>query len=355
MIEAMHIVDNLARPDMLEQLDMLAGANERVISVGPPPTDMTRPVEIARCTMGSARLAGWSMRKLPGSEGIIHAWSPKAMLAGRELALATGRALVASIPAPPTTREELNALAKAVGPGLLNVVVPTDSARRRLIARGLPERFCHTLEPAARAWPAADEARGEIRKALNVADGARLLVSPAPFVRDAGHEYASWAHAILRHVPLNLRLAFTSTGPLEDHVRFFAHTTGFDEEVHFTHGRLPAAKVLAAADMAVFPQTRDIGVLAIASAMAAGLPILATNLAPIAELTGNGQAAELTEPGPRETSAGLLKLTDDDDLSRRLGQAAANRTAKMLDPGIVKEKLQAIYSAALETKAHGAR
>ena len=139
---------------------------------------------------------------------------------------------------------------------------------------------------------------------------------------------------------------------MEDHVRFFAHTTGFDEDVHFTTGRFSDAEVLAASDIAVFPQTRGVGVFTLASAMAAGLGILVSNLGSIIELTGGSQAAVLTEPGPRETAAGLLELADDDDLARRLGREARDRAARMFDPPDVAKKLQSIYSAALETKTH---
>lgn len=352
MIEALHIVDNRARPDILEQLDMLAGAGERILSAGPPPAGMARPVKPVHCTMGSARLAGWRMRELVGTAQVIHAWSAQALWAGRELALATGRAPVLTIPAAPTTPDDWKTLRQAVGPGLVNVVAPTDFARRQLIAGQLPARFCHALPPAARALARPDEARGEVRGALGIGAGTKLLVAPDPLVRYAGHEYASWSHAILRHVPLDLRLAFPSSGPMADHMRFFAHTTGFDAEVHFTHGRFSVAQVIAASDITVFPQTRDVGVFTMAAAMAAGRTIVASNIGGMAELAGDGEVAALIEPGPRETSAGLLKLADDDDLARRLGRAARDWAAKMFDPSAVAAKLQAIYAAALETKAH---
>jgi len=239
-----------------------------------------------------------------------------------------------------------------VGPGLLNVAAPTDFARRQLIAAQLPARFCHVLPPAAKALARPDEARAEVRRALGVEASTKLLVAPDPLVRYAGHEYASWSHAILRHVPLDMRLAFPSSGPMADHVRFFAHTTGFNAEVHFTHQRFSVAQVIAASDITVFPQTRDVGVFTIAAAMAAGRTILASDLAPIAELTGDGEAATLIEPGPRETAAALLELAEDDDFARRLGRTARDRAARMFDPSAVAAKLQAIYAVALETKVH---
>ena len=352
MIEALHIVDSRTRPDMLEQLDMLAGADDRVFSAGPPPRGIARPVKPVHCTMGSSRLAGWRMRDLAGNAQIIHAWSQQALWAGRELALTTGRAMVLSIPAAPTSPGDWKTLRQAVGPGLLNVVVPTDFARRRLIAGQLPPAFCHVLAPAARTLDNADEARRAVREALGIDGDTKLLVAPDPFVRYAGHEYASWSHAILRHAPLELRLAFPSSGPMEDHVRFFAHTTGFDDEVYFTHGRFTVAQVIAAADIAVFPQMRDVGVVYLSAAMSAGRAIAASGVGGIAELAPDGQVALLSGTGPRETSAALLRLAEDDELARRLGRAASQRAGELFDPRVAATRLQAIYAAAMETKAH---
>jgi len=352
MIEALHIVDSQARPDMLDQLDMLAGADELVFSAGPPPWGIQRPVKPVHCTMGSSRLAGWRLRDLAGSARIIHAWSRQALWAGRELALTTGRAMVLSIPAAPTTPADWKTLRQAVGPGLLNVVVPTDFARRRLIAGQLPPAFCHVLAPAARAPANADEARGTVREALGIDGNMKLLVAPDPFVRHAGHEYASWSHAILRHIPLPLRLAFPSSGPMEDHVRFFAHTTGLDEEVHFTHGRFSVSQVIAAADIAVFPQTRPVGMACLSAAMSAGRAIVASGVGGMAELAPDGQAALLSGTGPRKTSAALMRLAEDDELARRLGRAASQRAGELFDPRAAAARLQAIYAAAVENKAH---
>jgi len=352
MIEALHIVDSSTRPDMLEQLDILAGANDRVLSAGPPPQGLARPVTPVHCTMGSSRLAGWRMRDQAGSARIIHAWSQQALWAGRELALTTGRAMVLSIPAAPTTPADWETLRQAVGPGLLNVVVPTDFACRRLITAGLPPAFCHVLAPAARVLDNADEARGRVREALGIGGDTKLLVAPDPFVRYAGHEYASWSHAILRHVPFELRLAFPSSGPMEDHVRFFAHTTGFDNEVHFTHGRFTVEQVIAAADIAAFPQTRDVGVVYLSAAMAAGRAIAASGVGGMTELAPDGQAALLSGTGPRETSAALMRLAEDDELARRLGRAARERAGELFEPIAAAARLQAIYAAAMENKAH---
>lgn len=351
MIEALHIVDETVRPDMLDQLELLAAPNERILSVGPPPARLIGRAQPVHCTLGLPRMAGWRMRRRLGDAQVICAWSARALPAGRELALSTGHAMVYSIPAAPADAEARKALSEAVGPGLLNVIVPTDHARGRLIAAGLPGRFCHVAPPAAMPPEDPADARRAVRKALAIPDGAKLLVSPDPFVRYVGHEYASWSHAILRHIPLELRLAFPSRGPMEEHYRFFAATTGFDDEVFFTDGRLPAVDVIAAADVVVLAQTRDVGSCMMAAAMASGVAIAVSGAGSLTELSDGGACAMAMGTGPRATSAGLLKLVEDDSLAASLGGAAAAKARERFAPAVVAERLQEIYATAMETKA----
>jgi glycosyltransferase involved in cell wall biosynthesis len=138
---------------------------------------------------------------------------------------------------------------------------------------------------------------------------------------------------------------------MEDHVRFFAHTTGFDDEVFFTHGRFTVEQVIAAGDIAAFPQARDVGVVRLSAAMAAGLAIAASGVGGIAELAPDGEAALLSGAGPRETSAALMRLAEDDELASRLGQAARERAGVLFEPRAAAARLQAIYAAAMENKA----
>ena len=182
----------------------------------------------------------------------------------------------------------------------------------------------------------------------------RLIVAPDPLVRYAVHKFASWTHAIVRYALEGqaINLLLPSSGDYFDAVRFFAATTGFPGEVFLTEDRLTTPAALAAADVAVLLHERETGPLALAEAMAAGLPIAASSVAELAEYAPDGQAAVLCEPGdPRTATAALLRLMDEPDLASRLGRAAAALAAEQFDPARVRGVLGQIRLAVVEGRA----
>lgn len=350
VVRVLHIVDERTPPDVLDQLRLLAAPGDRAVSVGPPPRWPGAPMAVAAVhrPLGSAQLAGWRMRGPAGSADLLHAWSLEAMWGGRELGLATGRPLVVSLPcigAP----AQVEALRRAMGPGLFRLTVPTESARRELAARGLPAAAVDVLPPAAAPAEDRQAAGGRVRRELGVGDSEWLIVAPDPMVRPAGHYLASWAHAIVRQVMAPVRLLLPGGGPVEEHVRFFAGTTGYDDEVFITRDRFSPAESLAAADLAVFFHEGPVGVAALAKAMAAGLPIAAARTPDVTECLGAGGAAVLVDAGdPRQAAAAVLRLLEDRELAQRLAAAAAARAAELFSTAACRRRLESIYAAAAQ-------
>ncbi len=352
MMRVLHIVEEKTPPDMLEQLALLAGEHDTVLSAGRPPRARPPlPIRAVHRPMGSARLAAARMRPAAESADVLHAWSPGAMWAGRELSLAAGKGLLASLPCAGTAGE-VRAVREAIGPGLLAVTAPTQHAQGALIRRGLPERFVHVLPPAAGRVADRLAARNRVRRALGIGDAVRVVVAPDTMVAGAGHDIACWAHAIVCKVIDGLCLLLPGAGERARYVRFFAGTTGHDDEMFFTGERFTRAEVLAASDLAAFFRKRDVGLCAVAAAAAAGLGIAASRTGDIAELAPDGEAALLVEPNdPRAAAAALLKLTHRSDLAERLGAAASRRAAELLAPAACRRRLEEIYAAVIEAKA----
>ena len=169
----------------------------------------------------------------------------------------------------------------------------------------------------------------------------------------AGHKYASWAHAIVRQIMEGVLLVMPTGGPAAERVRFFAATTGYDEEVFFAEdlpGEFSApgssvgrSEILAAADVALFLAERDTGLAALVEAMAAGVPIAASNTPDVAECAPSGSAALLSPAcDPRAASADLLRLIEDRALADRLATAARQRAEECFDPAASRRRLAEI-------------
>jgi glycosyltransferase involved in cell wall biosynthesis len=125
------------------------------------------------------------------------------------------------------------------------------------------------------------------------------------------------------------------------HWRRLARTLGLEPRLRWA-GALPdVAAGYAAADALVHPTIYDSFGLAVAEAMAAGLPVLVSPHAGIAELVRDGTNG-LVARGPEETRAALARLLADRSLPARLG-AEARRTAERFTWDRAAEATMAVY------------
>ena len=351
MPNVLHVIDADTPRDALDQLALLADERGQIVSIGPPPNtrrDLT--VASVRRPLGSAVLAAHDLRRVALEPDVVHAWSPAAAQAARRAARAAGCGLVISLVTGRAVEAgSLGPLFKRLCTGRqrATLTVPTEHSRRVLLNRGLPAEAAAVLPPAAEPIGDRDARRRRTREQLGLGNRAVLLVAPAQMTRWAGHKYAAWVHGILRQIVDHVRLMLPGSGPVAQHVRFFANTTGYDDEVFFTGDRVELSDALAAADVAVFFQQRDCGVGSLAAAMAAGLPVVASATGDVRALIRDGETGLLTARSrPREQTAAVLRLIDEPALAQRLGAAAADFARRHFRPEQIRARLERIHASA---------
>ena len=349
MPRVLHVIDARTGPDMLSQLALLSLESEPIVCQGPTPdcTDVVGPVRSIHVPVTDR--CGLT-RSLPGRLGepeLLHAWSPWAYPTAAALGRVFRRPTVVSLSCG-NGQDVQEATRCGAGARETAITVPTRGARDDLIRKGAAGESVHVLGPAAREPDDPDGRRRRTRESLGLGESECLLVAPAEMTRSAGHSFASWAHAIVRQALPHIRLLFPGGGPIERHVRFFAGTTGYDDEIFFTASRLSLADVLCGADIALFFFRQDVGISLLAAAMAAGLPIAASATPDVSACAPHEEAALLTAAGnPRSASAAVLRLLEEPDLARRLADAARSRAREEFDVASVRARLDEIYAAAL--------
>ncbi len=345
MTKAIHIIAPDVPRDCLQSLALLVAEADVILSVGPAQRcdELRRQVQAVHAPLGSPAACGRRIAGFIGDADLIHAWSPTACRAAREAARLARLPVLYSLPCLPNA-DDLRYFLEPACAGLVGLTVPTEASRRSLLRCGAPEGSVHVLPPAAEPISHIEQRRLRVREALGADESDFILVAPDEMIRDAGHMYASWAHAIVRAIRPGVRLFLPGGGPAFRSVKFFAGTTGYDDEVFITEDRFGLADTLAAADGAVFFQRRDSGVSTLASAMAAGLPIAASRTPDAAECTDSGAAAILADPGEgRTAAAAMLKLTEDGELTDRLSDAAKAIAAERFAVKKCRAKLEEIY------------
>ncbi|MFW6066048.1 MAG: glycosyltransferase [Planctomycetota bacterium] len=347
MTTAVHVIDETSPPDALDQLSLLAGENDRIIAIGEPPAGSALTKEFARvhCPLGVARLAGRYLRRRTTEADVLHAWSPRSATAALSARTATPVVLsLASVPQARTLKWLLRRLHKA----RLLCTIPTAEARERMVAAGGPEGSVRVLPPPGDPVEDATARRSRAREAMHLSPDSTLLVAPGPLVRDSGARKAIWAHGICHHAGCDVHLAVARGGAFEPHVRYFAETAGVSDKIDFTAGVLTDADVLAAADVALVLATNGRTIAAAVRALAAGLPVVATDTAGMRECVGHNRAGLLCPAGDvRSAAAAVLRLIEEADLAARLACDARTVASENHDRENCRRLLDEIYKSAL--------
>jgi phosphatidyl-myo-inositol alpha-mannosyltransferase len=106
---------------------------------------------------------------------------------------------------------------------------------------------------------------------------------------------------------------------------------------------------LAASDVSVSPAVgqESFGIVLVES-MAAGVPVVATDIPGYREVVTDGVEGLLVPPrDPEALAAGLVRVLSDGDLARRLGEAGRER-ARTFDWPLVVDRLEELYGRAIE-------
>jgi glycosyltransferase involved in cell wall biosynthesis len=98
-------------------------------------------------------------------------------------------------------------------------------------------------------------------------------------------------------------------------------------------GAADVARLIAAADILTLPSFAENLPVSVIEGMAAGLAVVTTPVGAVGDIVRHGETGLLVEPGDVEAlSAALARLTTDEDLRRKLGQAARQLHRERLDP-----------------------
>jgi glycosyltransferase involved in cell wall biosynthesis len=191
-------------------------------------------------------------------------------------------------------------------------------------------------------------ARG--RAYLGVADEAPLVVAIGRLVTKKGFEYLIDAAAVLTTRQARLRVAIAGEGDLAPSLRTRAQAAGLGEAVQFLgavpHDVVPA--LLAAADVAVAPAIgqESFGIVLI-EAMAAGAPVVASDIEGYREVVGDRASGLLVPPGDAEALARALgSVLGDPALAARLADGGRTRAAAF-DWATITPRLEGLYAAAI--------
>lgn len=203
------------------------------------------------------------------------------------------------------------------------VVTMNEAERSALVAAGLPAEKVHVVPPGVPLLASAPGSRAE----FGIPAGAPLLVGVGHLEETGRFLDAVWAYEILKFVLPELQLLIVGEGRNRGRLAYeFSSARGAGMGVHFVGARPDAAELVGLADVALVPHRRAGGTFACLEAMAAGRPVIASDLPHLAALVRDGETGVLVPPGDQPGIArAVRRLLEDDDRRRRMGEAARAR------------------------------
>lgn len=181
-------------------------------------------------------------------------------------------------------------------------------------------------DPARLGDPGAGR-REQVRRALGVASDQRVLLNVGRREYQKGQRYLIEAAAMMRErFPDAVWLVAGRDGNESADLAWRRAATGLEQQVRFLGHVDDVPELLAAADVFVFPSLYEGLGGAVIEAMALGVPVVASDLPSIREVTGDGAAAALVRPGDPGALAGAIEeLLTDPVRAQTLGTAGRRR------------------------------
>jgi rhamnosyl/mannosyltransferase len=183
-----------------------------------------------------------------------------------------------------------------------------------------------------------------------------------PFLLFVGRlRYYKGLHVLLDAMPrIDARLVIIGEGPVGEALRAQASRLGLGDKVHFA-GRVTDAVLhdhLAAAGIGVLPSntpTEAFG-LALAEYMAAGLPVISTELGTGTSYVNQDAVTGLIVPAndPGALAVGIQRLRADPAIRARMGAAGRARVRENFTTEAMMRGMDRLYAEALDRAGSGA-
>lgn len=140
-----------------------------------------------------------------------------------------------------------------------------------------------------------------------------------------------------------IKYVLCGQGDMLEELKCFVKENQLESQVVFAGYRSDVKRILAAADLFVFPSLREGLSVAVMEAMDAGLPILAKQIRGNTDLLENGKGGILVEKGEvSEYADAILKMKREPELAGKMGQWNKKRVQQFsLDH--VDEQMRRIY------------
>jgi len=158
------------------------------------------------------------------------------------------------------------------------------------------------------------------KESIGVSGDKTLIISAGELIERKNHEVIIKALAKINNP--DIYYAIAGKGPLKEHLTGLAKELGLDNRVIFLGFRTDVFELYHAADISAFPSRIEGLGLAGVEAMAAGVPLVSSNVHGILDYVVDGKTGYAVAPNDVDGFAeAIKKLTDDSELRKSMREA----------------------------------
>lgn len=189
----------------------------------------------------------------------------------------------------------------------------------------------------------------QAKEALNFDPELKLIGIIGRLVNFKGHKYAIEALPGIIELDPSIRLLIVGDGPNREQLEVQARELGIESHVVFL-GQVEDVKIVySALDYFLFPSTNEPFGIAILEAMAAEVPIIASDAGAIGEILEHNETGLLVRPmDSQDISRTVKELIIDSSLAETLTRNAKNKVIENYSICNMVNKTMGVYSSLLQ-------
>lgn len=216
------------------------------------------------------------------------------------------------------------------------------SCVRRL--RVPPERVTLIYNAVGYRDLVADGNGGAIRQELGLGAAAFLIGNVGRLDPQKGQAHLIDAFALVAQELEDAHLLIVGAGRLEEDLRERAAALGLAGRLHLLGLRNDIGAILRALDLFAFPSLFEGQGVALIEAMAVGVPVIASSLAPVSEIISHDVTGLLVAPGDANGLAGaVIELASDELHRERLGRAGRDHVLRHFTVDATRHEWTRLY------------
>lgn len=189
------------------------------------------------------------------------------------------------------------------------------------------------------------EKRDSLKDSFGIKKDTTVLGMISRFTPDKGHDTILYAFREMLEKKRDMQLVFAGDGEKKQEIINLAQRLELSDKVIFMAPQLNTVDILSVIDVFMFTPARREGLgLALIEALAAGKPVVATNVGGISSVVENNVNGFLVEPSkPGLLAEAVLKLLSDKALYARMSVSARDIAVKKFSIAEMADKTEKVY------------